>query len=508
MPKEAKLLRRELVRVTVECNQKDIALAERDAEIAAQAMEIAELKLVIQARDAALAERDEKIAELDAIIAELAKENAALGRHIHKHENCHVPSGSNNSRWQGNKNASRAAKKSQIEAEAGGEPVPKPENPPGHPLGTPSDSHHNKSEEVVHCRPGDECDGCGGTDVVIEQDTVKQVTRLVSKPVIKIITYVSYIRRCKCGRVHSTRSEIPSIEGTSFDYELVDVTVHLWDKYMSEDKVRESLDDLYGIRVTKSTVKQTLKAASKKLEAEQEKIVDDIKNKAVALNADETTYWMPFSLGYVWLVVGRDARGRIVGVYIIPEETRAGTVIDDHFPLYDKLITVDGYAAYGSRFKKLQRCWSHILREARDEAKRGGACELLYRKLRDVYDRAKDASAGCGPWGGDADAAIRDLEARVAAIVGQYKDLGVKFGTTLENAAPDLFTFVRHPIMDPTNNRAERILRAVVLHRRMRFRFVTKEGAGMFGVLMTCLMTWREMGLDTHQRMLEVLRGP
>ena len=53
----------------------------------------------------------------------------------------------------------------------------------------------------------------------------------------------------------------------------------------------------------------------------------------------------------------------------------------------------------------------------------------------------------------------------------------------LENAVPDLFTFIRYPGMEPTNNKSERMLRKVAIHRKIRQKLVTVGGKIMFGTI-------------------------
>ena len=65
------------------------------------------------------------------------------------------------------------------------------------------------------------------------------------------------------------------------------------------------------------------------------------------------------------------------------------------------------------------------------------------------------------------------------------------FGVKLGDAVPNLFTFLLHPGMEPTNNLAERCLRPSVTARNGRHSLKTTDGMSMFGVLMTCVMTWR-----------------
>lgn len=78
--------------------------------------------------------------------------------------------------------------------------------------------------------------------------------------------------------------------------------------------------------------------------------------------------------------------------------------------------------------------------------------------------------------------------------------MGHKFGGKLRNAAPEMFTFVRHPGLPPTNNMSERTLRRVVLHRKIRLMFRSATGLQTYGTLMTCMMTWDAQGKDLMEK--------
>ena len=72
----------------------------------------------------------------------------------------------------------------------------------------------------------------------------------------------------------------------------------------------------------------------------------------------------------------------------------------------------------------------------------------LYRRLLKVFcDAKRIAGDAAGSDGADVGTCL-DLERRVLEIATAYADHG--FRTTLTNAAPDLFTFLRYPGMPPT----------------------------------------------------------
>ena len=66
---------------------------------------------------------------------------------------------------------------------------------------------------------------------------------------------------------------------------------------------------------------------------------------------------------------------------------------------------------------------------------------------------------------------------------------------------PNLFTFIRYPGMEPTNNESERMLRKVVIHRKIRQKLVTVGGKIMFGTIMTCLPMWDKRGPNRLEKL-------
>ena len=86
-----------------------------------------------------------------------------------------------------------------------------------------------------------------------------------------------------------------------------------------------------------------------------------------------------------------------------------------------------------------------------------------------------------------------------------YKEYGRKFADKLNNAISNMFTFLRHPGMDLINNLAEHILRQVIIVRKVRNSLLTTGGIKMFGILITYVLTWRRRGINTTEKLLEIL---
>ncbi len=140
---------------------------------------------------------------------------------------------------------------------------------------------------------------------------------------------------------------------------------------------------------------------------------------------------------------------------------------------------------------------AHILREADTVSLRtkDAGAEKIASSLRLLYHDIKSELQDHPP-------PDRSLYMRVwyrfrKIVRKRYRNNDVKkFVTKLENAGKSLFTFILYSDIEPTNNAAERTLREVVVHRKIRGQLRTEKGMSMFGNIMTCMMTWKMSGLN------------
>ena len=97
-----------------------------------------------------------------------------------------------------------------------------------------------------------------------------------------------------------------------------------------------------------------------------------------------------------------------------------------------------------------------------DEMRIGSKCRLDVGQLASLK---ADLIAGLRECGFETDVWACRIAAGHAG-----RTYGVEY---LRNTAPNLFTFVNHPGMEPTNNESERVLRSVLTRRKMRYRLAS-----------------------------------
>jgi len=69
----------------------------------------------------------------------------------------------------------------------------------------------------------------------------------------------------------------------------------------------------------------------------------------------------------------------------------------------------------------------------------------------------------------------------------------------------ELFTFLSHLEVEPTNNFAERQLRSSVISRKLSFGNKTKEGADRHAVMMSLIQTAKLQGKDSKDLLLSLI---
>ena len=82
-----------------------------------------------------------------------------------------------------------------------------------------------------------------------------------------------------------------------------------------------------------------------------------------------------------------------------------------------------------------------------------------------------------------------------------------KFGVKLKNGFQYWFTCIFNPYVEPTNNRAERELREMVIQRKIMGTLRNERGTRIMQILMSVLGTWRLQGLNTYDTLLKTFRS-
>ena len=434
-------------------------------------------------KDSVIKEQVRALEEGKKTTAELIMKIDMLERRLVIYENAHSPPSHNSVPAQQKK--ARSAKGAKPSEQAEGKTTGIPSRKPGH-TGV---SHRRRSKEAVHHRP-DKCGRCGGVSISDVRITAKQIIDIPQMPKATVVTHVSH--QCVCSDCEIvTIPKLPGIRGTSIGPNLLAFLTSVWGKAVSVGNATILLNDTFGAGLCKTAVTHALVVASGRLQ----KTVGEINaslSESRYIKMDETPIRFNKKRQYMWACIGDEGVAVTVG-------TRSAVEIYCRFPYYDKPITCGGYPAY-NMFHTRQHCWAHILRESEFimyYKKTNPTAAMLHHKLQELYHEAKLEPPDIS------DAHHMELVCRAWSVAKAYVGLDDEVSILLANATPDLFTFIRYPGMEPTNNESERMLRKAVIHRKIRQKLVTVGGKIMFGTIITCLLTWDKMGLNWFEKLPE-----
>ncbi len=162
------------------------------------------------------------------------------------------------------------------------------------------------------------------------------------------------------------------------------------------------------------------------------------------------------------------------------------------------VINCDGWETYIT-YKtkngkvKIQRCWAHALREVEAVVDKYKETKSLNKWLNDIYVMVCKAGESSKPLyirERLKEKCERELQAWLD-IAKPYKELKT-VRTKIENGFENWFTCIIYPEVEPTNNRAERMLREQVVLRKITGTLRNEKGTTANEVIMSLITTWRQ----------------
>jgi transposase len=421
--------------------------------------------------------------ELTAENTRLREENAGLIRRLALYENPNTP-------------PSRRRYPTRIRTGKGGKRFP------GRPRGHPGSTRPRPRPDVVKAPEWkDKCEGCGAPldePSYVDHNIVEEISNPSPK---QVIDFLEFEWECgACGSHSVSRHPDCPPNGRFGKNVLVQATLMKYEERLPHVKVCETLERVYGLRVTPATVLDVTRRVCDWLRPEYEAVREKIRGSRVVY-ADETGEKVDGRKHWLWcfttetetLAVIRKSRGKRV-----LEETLGRD--------FKGVIVCDGWRSYPNFTVNIQRDWAHLLREADWLAERVEEAEPLKRVLHRLYMDLKTSLLGDPP------PRVRmrlrrNAGRRLRYWLGKGYGCGetVRFVKKVRNGFDYWFTFVTTPGVEPTSNRAERALREHVVQRKIFGTFRNGKGTRIYETMMTLLATWKQRGLDPFRAMADSL---
>ncbi len=345
------------------------------------------------------------------------------------------------------------------------------------------------------------CPECGSKDLKIIKTQIRDITEV--PPQVQPETTRHHVDLCSC-KSCGKKDIIPETDfPTKGNYgnNIVTQAVANYIDRLPHRRNAEALT-LRGIKISPASAHNIITMVGACLTAPTKQLLKAIR-AAVLLHIDETSIHLNGKNVWAWvfyipgtntaLYVVRPSRGRDVLEEILGDDWKGTIICDGHKP----------YMVYD-----IQRCWAHIMREMHHETQKCGCKKCLgaLEALKKIYEDAKDTITARISYK-RRKKIRRNLYRRVKRIIDTYTPLHnlKRFMGKLGRALPNLFRFVLDPTIPPTNNAAERALREIVVHRKIRGGIRSEKSMETLGNLFSCVMTWRNAGLNYLEEMVKYL---
>jgi transposase len=317
----------------------------------------------------------------------------------------------------------------------------------------------------------------------------------------QVIEYLQHEYTCpSCGKhITSTHPDCPPSGRFGKNTIVQTILLRSWDR-LPLRRTADSLKRIYGLSVTPATVLGITRRAAEDLSAEVDEMLDRVRASPV-VNVDETGLSVDGERYWVWVFV------TLVDVLIVIRWSRGKRVLREvlgkHF---EGVLVCDGWRSYSCFAELVQRCWAHILREARYLAERVEEAFPMCEGLCALYGRLSVWSVDKPP----PEVASRLVEEARAEVLrlteGPWRSGEAEgFPGKVRNGLDGWFTFLVVPGVEPSNNRAERLLREVVVQRKIVGCLRNGKGTAITETLMSLLLTWNMRGLDLKEELGDAL---
>lgn len=345
-------------------------------------------------------------------------------------------------------------------------------------------------DEVVEHKL-DACPDCHNTNLgnPVRKEK-KTVIDFPEKLVVTTENRIDYYFCTNCNKEVTAPVELP--DGI-YGKRVQSVITMLKNSTLSHDKISDFLKALGFPTLSSPTTLNIIQRMVQKLQRTRDELLASLRQSPF-LHADETGLRRDGRNSYVWGVFSNTI------AILSAELSRARENIRKLLPNYGGVIVTDGFNAY-DEFPIRQRCWSHLLREFKDYAKKNDEIKVQYTRIKKLYEQMKELNAEPPD-----EVKIEQVKFVLQDIVTCLNAIkqGRKLATLIQNGGEDWFTALYHPGVPLENNHAERGLRHIVLHRKAMGCYRTDKGKNWIDIGISVLQSWRLQGKNVYQELCAV----
>jgi len=268
---------------------------------------------------------------------------------------------------------------------------------------------------------------------------------------------------------------------------------------VSIDKARDIMQFFMGLELSKSQADSLLRQLAVDWN-EQYDTITELIALSLVVYIDETGWKVGKQSCYTW--VFSTAMHVLFSCGVGRSKAEAEKILG---PLFAGIGVTDDYCAYKKLFTQHQLCWAHLIRKAiklalqhPDERQYATFLDELFSIYQEAVRYQKDGrlSIGRAQKVLDLQEKIRSLCTRHGETIDEdtmpaHEATFIHLQNELVDNVDCLFVFVKHPQVEPTNNRSERNVRCEAEIRKGGRTSKSQDGAKRRSIIMTVLMSLR-----------------
>lgn len=357
--------------------------------------------------------------------------------------------------------------------------------------------------------PLEKCPVCGNTNLSACKHTDEHIQQdIVIKKVItrSFIHFNYWCSRCKKVVSGVGENEIPKAPIGPVAKAVAGFL--RYQTKISYDDIQRILQNLFGLEITSGAIV----GFDNKIYQKGLSLYEALKKMlpyTSSIYADETGWKRDGKPQWLWTF----SNEQLVFFHIDPH--RSGDVVKEHLGFnYKGILSSDFYSAYNrsiNAFAK-QKCNAHLLRDVKKLEEKFSEkpeviffCNNLKKLIQDaILLLSQHDKLPPEKWKSSKKDIFRRFKNLYKIPISHPKTETLR--KRLLKHKDEILTFLKYPkLVEPTNNRAERSLRNLVIFRKITFGNRSKQGTKNVSLISTIIRTAKLKGLDPKQILMTLL---
>lgn len=271
---------------------------------------------------------------------------------------------------------------------------------------------------------------------------------------------------------------------------------------LPSQKIIKMLEAQYNLTMSDGEIYNMLEQVAQAFGSHYKELQQKIRDAAVK-HLDETGWRINGKNHWLWIFINKE-----IALYVIRKQRSSSVPIKVLGKQKDKVIVNDRYNAYNVLAKKtkckLQICWAHLLRNAKDLAEHYDEARYIRSRFKSIFRLANTYEHRATKK--QVDNLLRKID---LVAEKRYKHTEVRkfVKSVCTFHRENLFRFVADPKIEATNNRAERGIRKAVVIRKISNGSRSKKGADIFGLLLSVVETLKLQGKNPLKEMKMIIQA-